>query len=118
MAPTPHRRLATFDRGTSAFTVAIAAPATPDDDGQTPAIVLTEVGSRGRHEIVIQVHELERVARLLADAQRLLATADPAPDPADVISRRNHRAFLERRTAMGDPNARAALAALGEAEDE
>lgn len=112
----PNRRLATFNRGTTTFTIAVAAPARPDDDGQTPAVVLSEIGSRGRHEITVTVHELPRVARLFADLQRLFSAADQAPLPPDIVRRRTHRAFLEKRAANGDAMARSALDELDQAE--
>ncbi len=118
MALAPHRRLAAFRREAGTLSLHLAAPGLPDAEGMTPAVVLVERGSRGLHEVTIHAHELPRVARLLADAQRLLAAADPAPDPAAVISRRTHRAYLERKAATGDAIACEALADLNEAERE
>ena len=114
MAHQSNRRLASFSREAGTLSVYFAAPGNPDAEGMTPAVVLVE----GDGEIVIHAHELARVARLLADAQRLLASADPAPDPAEVRSRRKMRAHIERQAEHGDPTARAERDRLAKVERE
>jgi len=106
----PHRLLATLERPTGSLSISLAAPGRPDLDGSTPAVVLAEVRDGTESAVTISVHELERVARLVADAARLLAAGDPAPDPERVRSARRQRDYLVREAATGDRQAVETLA--------
>jgi hypothetical protein len=79
MAHQSNRRLASFSREAGTLSVYLAAPAEPDADGQTPAVILGD----GAATVTVHVHELALVARLLADCERLLATADSVPASRD-----------------------------------
>ena len=109
-----NRLLATLERTNRPLRVYLAAPAAPDADGQTPAVILAE----GAATVTVHVHELALVARLLADCARLLATADAVPAPEDIVWRRRHRAHVERQAEHGDPTARAERDRLAKAARE
>ena len=111
---TTNRLLATLERTNRPLRVYLAAPAAPDADGQTPAVILGD----GAATVTVHVHELALVARLLADCARLLATADAVPAPEDIVWRRRHRAHIERQAEHGDPTARAARDRLAKVERE
>lgn len=107
----PTKTLSTFLRpGLGSLRLDLVATVEPDAAGGTPALSISEVSqSATTTTVTVAAHELDRFAALVAQAARLLAEADPAPDPERIRSIRRHRATLTRRAAEGDANALEAL---------